>query len=357
MSEKTSKKNKVKISDALEQVVNPPETKNSDTHAVGVDIGTSKIVIATKEDGKEDYTSQLNAFISVDYSKFTENILKQNNISHHKRDNSLLVYGNGAAILANMLNSETRRPMRHGLLNPKEPNAIDIIKGIIDDLVPNSNNKGTQLSFSIPGAQKDNETDIIYHEAILKRHLDTKGYNSAGINEGLAVVFAELEQENFTGIGISAGGGMCNVCLAYLSVPLISFSINKGGDFIDEAVASVTGEVSTRVREIKENNLNLLQKPNNEIEDALHIYYDNLIISLVKAMKENITGKSKAPRVDAPIPIVLSGGTAKPKGFKSRFEKFLKEEEFPMEISNIKIADDPLNATAKGALIAAMYEN
>ena len=36
-------------------------------------------------------------------------------------------------------------------------------------------------------------------------------------------------------------GGLCNVCLAYLSVPVFSFSIPKGGDFIDSSVAEVRG--------------------------------------------------------------------------------------------------------------------
>ncbi|MEA1933427.1 MAG: hypothetical protein U9N60_03205 [Thermodesulfobacteriota bacterium] len=34
------------------------------------------------------------------------------------------------------------------------------------------------------------------------------------INEGLATVMSELAHDNFTGIGISMGGGMCNVCLS-----------------------------------------------------------------------------------------------------------------------------------------------
>jgi hypothetical protein len=54
---------------------------------------------------------------------------------------------------------------------------------------------------------------------------------------------------------------MCNVCLAYLSVPLVSFSINKGGDYIDDATASVTGTINTRVRGIKENGFDLQKKP------------------------------------------------------------------------------------------------
>ena len=35
----------------------------------------------------------------------------------------------------------------------------------------------------------------------------------------------------------------------------------------------------------------------------------------------------------------------------------LDDEEIPLDFSKIRIAEDPLNATAKGALIAAMNEN
>ena len=70
----------------------------------------------------------------------------------------------------------------------------------------------------------------------LRRHFESLGYKAVAINEGLAVIFSELEDHNFTGIGISCGGGMCNATLAYLSIPSIMFSITKGGDFIDRSV-------------------------------------------------------------------------------------------------------------------------
>ncbi len=357
---KDAKKDQKKITEAFEQIMNNtsemPEELSKD--AVGLDIGTSKTVFAQKDsNGNNEYASQRNAFINVDFSKFTKDILAQNQINHYKDGDSLIVYGDGAEIFANMLNTETRRPMRNGLLNANEEHAIKILKGILDDLLPPSPSKNSPLCFSIPGAPKNSTTDLIYHETVLTRLLDEKGYNAKSINEGMAVVFAELEKENFTGFGVSAGGGMCNVCLSYLSIPHISYSIVKGGDYIDDAVASVTSEVNTRVRDIKENELDLLEKPQNDIEEALHIYYDDLIKTLVNSMKESIEKTSKIPKVEAPIPIVLSGGTAKPNGFMERFETFLDKVNFPLEISEIRIASDPLNATAKGALIAAMYED
>ena len=53
---------------------------------------------------------------------------------------------------------------------------------------------------------------------------------------------------------------------------------------------------------------------------------------------------------------MLSGGTAKPRGFKELFEKHLKGATLPVEISGVRMASDPHTATARGALIAALYE-
>ncbi len=362
--QKKDKKREKEIAEAAHKVLSQKASDKGssrkisglDQSSVGVDIGTSKIAFAKRKDSKLEFTSQLNGFITVEYSKFTENILKQNQISHYESEDSIIVYGDGAEVFASILNKEMRRPMRQGLVNPKESNAIEIIKGILDDIVGPPAKKGSQLCFSVPGVPEEAGSDVIYHEAILGRYLSDKGYNVKSINEGLSVIFSELEDENFTGIGISAGGGMCNVCLAFLSVPVISFSIRKGGDYIDDAVASVTGEVNTRIRMIKEKELDLTIKPSDDIEDALHIYYDDLILTLVRKLRESIIQTAKVPELSRPIPVVLSGGTAKPDGFAERFEMLLDREDLPVDISEVRMAKDPLYATAKGALIAASYQ-
>ena len=84
-------------------------------------------------------------------------------------------------------------------------------------------------------------------EATLRQMFSDMKYPVQVINEGLALVYSELEDTNYTGIGISCGGGLCNVCLAYLSVPVLSFSIAKAGDFIDASAAAVTGERANRI--------------------------------------------------------------------------------------------------------------
>jgi hypothetical protein len=65
----------------------------------------------------------------------------------------------------------------------------------------------------------------------------------------------------------------------------------------------------------------------------------------------------KLPKVDRALPIVLAGGTAKPLGFLQKFESVLKAgEEFPIQVSDVRMAKDPLTTTAHGCYIAAMSE-
>jgi actin-like ATPase involved in cell morphogenesis len=325
---------------------------------IGLDVGTSKVV-ASRRSGKEvQSATQLNAFIPVKWTPFTERTIQgQNHIAYYRDGDDIVIYGSATERFANMFNAEARRPMADGLLNPREKQAWPVLEAILQTMVPKARTAGETLAFSVPAAIAGKEPELVYHEATLRKYFQSLGYRAVAINEGLAVIFSELEHENFTGIGISCGGGMCNATLAYLSIPSIMFSIAKGGDFIDRSVGSVVDEHATRVKVMKEEgSLDLARAPKDKFEKALHIYYEDLTESLVEGLRKAISTAEKLPRTDRPLPIVLSGGAAKPKGFRELFERTLRSRSLPIAIAEVRTASDPLTATARGALIAAMYE-
>ena len=260
-------------------------------------------------------STEINAFLPLPYSRITENILLQNKVHYYQNNGHFFVYGNNAEKFAGLFNAETRRPMSGGLINPDEPAALTLIKAIIHGLVKTPKAKDDLVCYSVPSAPADAPNDLIYHEQLLKGYLSELGYQSKSVNEGQAIIFSALEKENFTGIGISAGGGMCNVCLAYLSVPVVSFSTSKAGDFIDKSVGSVTGESATRVKMIKEQSLDLAHSPKDKVEEALHIYYDEVIATLISTLNEAVSKTStESHQLDKPLPVVLAGGTAQAEG-------------------------------------------
>lgn len=347
---KSSKTSKAKSSSRASRTA-------SSGRPIGLDLGTSSVVAATPAGKGVKANAELNAFIELPVSRFTEQILDQNDIDFVRDNGSLVVFGNGAFKFANMFNAETRRPMRHGLVNASEPYAQRLLEVIVSKLVGKPKTKGQLLCFSVPGAPQDSPSSLVYHEALMKQMLESMGFEASAINEGLAIVFSELEKENFSGIGISFGGGLTNVCLAYLSVPVFTFAVDKGGDDVDAAVGEVTGETATRVKALKEDGLDLTRKPRTKVEGALQIYYQDLIDNVVEGIADALSKASRMPKLDRPLPVVLGGGSVLPKGFASRFGEALEAKHLPIEIETVRMAKDPLTATARGALLAAMYEN
>ncbi|MGH8184940.1 MAG: hypothetical protein ACREUC_00140 [Steroidobacteraceae bacterium] len=323
---------------------------------IGLDVGTSKVVIARGDSAQAETNTQLNAFFVVPHSSLHESTLQQNRVPFYREGEELVVYGNSAEKFAHMFNAECRRPMAKGILNPSEPAATHVLETVLGSLVPVARTPGELLAFSVPAAATETGHELTYHEETLKRYLRERGYTPLAVNEGLAVVLADLAKESFTGIGISCGGGMCNVAVSYLSIPSLTFSLAQGGDFIDSAVGAVVREPATRVKSIKEQTLDLTRAGVDKIDKALHIYYDKLIETLVDELARAVTRSQRPPRSDQPLPIVLAGGTAKPAGFRDRFEKVLRRRTLPFQVSEVRMASDPLTATARGALVAALAE-
>lgn len=326
----------------------------------GLDVGTSNIVMAQKQGEKTVYNKQVNAFFSIPQSKFTRQILTKNEITFFEHKKNFYIIGDAAENFANMFNTNTKRPMELGLISAKEDEGIAIMQAIIKSLVQRPKKFGESICFSIPGPIIDDvqtTSTLEGHESVIKMYLESLGYTAFSINEGLAVVMAELAEDNYTGIGISIGGGLCNVCLSYMSVPVITYSLAKGGDYIDKMTSRDLGVPATHVKSIKEEGVDLLALPKNKMELALQVYYTDIINHLISSMQKVIGSSDKMPKITEPLAIVISGGTAKAKGFKERFELVLKSTHMPIAISSIRITKDPLNTTARGALEMALIES
>jgi hypothetical protein len=322
----------------------------------GLDLGTSRIVLATLTGDKVKFTPQLNAFVDLPYVKMTERMLAAEGILFQVEGEHIYAYGNRADEFAKFLNGDARRPMQSGLLNPAEPKNLQMIELLITRLCGEAK-RGEKACFSVPSAPPERKSDLIFHERSVLSIFENLGYQAQSVNEGLAIVYSELKDANFTGIGLSFGGGMCNICLAYLGLPVFTLATTRAGDYIDQSVASVTGETPLSVRLHKEDTEKTgfqLNSNASALDHALSVYYVDVIDTAVNALQAAMAETKKLPRFTGPIPLVCAGGTSAPKGFLPLLKKAVEAAELPVAISTVSLAKDPLNATAKGALVAAM---
>ena len=321
----------------------------------GLDVGTAFIYAAEKVSDEIVFRIERDAFFDLPWSDHIKEIFERDNVKYIRKGDQFYVIGNGALRFANLFQCNVRRPLERGVISPKEKDALPIIELMIKNVVGSHRHVGETVYYSVPAQPIDADFDVLYHQHIIDGFLSGLDYNPKPINEGLAVIFSELAEENFTGLAFSFGGGMVNVCLANLSIPVVTFSIARGGDWIDKQVARAVNEPVSTVTGWKELYLDLDKRENlSRIEQAMSIYYDILLDYVIEHFKTEI--EKAAFHFEKPLTVMLSGGTSKPNGFLKRFQNTLQRSQLPFELGEIRLASQPLHSVIKGALIAAIAD-
>ena len=328
---------------------------------VGLDIGTMTIVGSwTDEDGHTKSKQVRDVFIDLDIQ--IKKMVRLTNVSflaNPNRADQFVVVGDSALGFVNLFNRELRRPLSKGIISPGETDAQFVLVELIKNVLGEPITTGEHCYYSVPSSPIDDpDQDIVYHTEIFRRILNDLGYTGHPENEAMAVIYSQCSNENFSGLATSFGAGMVNVALAYQTVCGLSFAVSRGGDWVGKNAAKAMGISAARMCSIKEKGIDI-SKPVNREEEAIALY----IRSLIKYCLENISIQFKKARstidLPEPIPFIISGGTSRAKGFlevfKQEFE-VIKKLGFPIEISEIRNATNPMTAVAEGLLILAKQE-
>lgn len=323
---------------------------------LGLDIGTMNVVSARKV-GDQIVTKRIrDAFLDLEPE--AKKMLKLSGVSFIEYEDRILILGDAALETANLFKREARRPLSKGLISSGEVDALEVLSILIENVIGKPSVPDEVCYYSIPAAPMDMPgQDVVYHEAVFAKILTELGYQPVSGNEAMAIIYSECAKEGFSGIALSYGSGMVNCALSYKTMPIMEFSLARSGDWIDENAAKAVGTTASRMCAIKEKGVDLTA-PKTREEEALVVYYK----SLIKYSLDNIAKKFKMTQGDTElqdaIPIVVSGGTSLPVGFLDVFKEVFETQrkKFPIEISDIRHADNPMTAVAQGLLVQARAE-
>jgi len=335
----------------------------------GLDCGTGNYVAATPDGVK----TQRNAFLTIDKATTTVKSLKRLGIPFVEVNNRLQIVGKSAYEYAQIFgNKELKRPMAKGLLNPKERDALPVLRQIINGLLGNPSTENELCVYCVPGKPIDNAQFVDYHEDVLKQIIESIGYTARPINEAEALAYAGLVDNNLTGIAISMGAGMCNICIMYAGMTASAFSVARGGDFIDEHVSMDCGIPPAKAQYIKESGDYTIKNPEFRVsgggveiandkdltreQQAVRTYYGVLIRYLLANIAKQFEDNEAMPNFPDAVPIVVGGGTSMVNGFVDIFQEEFKQKEFPIAIKKIALVEEPFTAVARGCLAEAQLE-
>lgn len=350
--------------------------------AKAVDVGTMNVVSAKRgSDGAIDFNQERDIYIKL-HEEDKENVMSVGAarlVQLSDGSGDVYVVGEDAIEFAYSYNEELKRPLKDGLLNHTEKD-VDVKLSILAEIIEGITSKPTKsnevLVFSCPANpinRKDRDKE--YHSLELKSIFDSMGYDAIPLNEAEAIAWAELGEDQMTGITVSCGAGMINVCIVIKGASRLKFSIADSGDWIDKMAMQASGEDQGTVIDAKESeSFSLTKEPESRLESYIQLYYRKMIENIVSKIIEELDKNKSTLRFRNPIPIVVTGGTSSIKGFHKIFEEVVRSKcklvghevnkkdpskkdpiysVATVKIREIKVTRDPLYTVARGLLVYA----
>lgn len=344
-----------------------------------LDIGTAFLVkgeIDSLDDSGVSFEVERNVFAEVRQTlDDPEEVLKNNNYSYVKYKDNFYVVGEDVYKVHEIESlfkktggtsyfSEVRRPMKDGLINTAEDKmSISIIQSIIKKLLGPPSFPGEVCCFCVPGDPVNSKDNVLFHKTIMTSFIKSLGYTPECVTEAVAIIYSEcptVEDENepggiakFSGISISAGGGMVNCSLCYKQLPLLTFSIQNSGDWIDVEAAKIAGCDTASITKFKEKKLDLDNIDSSDIrQSALEIYYVAMIENALKHFAAKFEKLDQ--KLDMPLSICIAGGTSLVPGFLNKFKQVLSTLDLPFHVKEVKHSKNALFCVANGLLVKAV---
>ena len=330
--------------------------------ALGCDVGTMFFQVAEKDGEDLSFKVVRNAFVELPASEDAEDILSRNGWQYVKDGNSYYVIGDDAMQVANIFpgKAEVRRPLQDGVLNKNEDKKLLVLAEIIRQAVGEGDGENSWVCTCVSSASVDGSADSVFHRQRLEALFKRLGWNVKILEEGHAVILAERpvvvedgKEIAYSGIGVSFGAGRANCVLAYRGLPVIGMSVARSGDWVDKMVSEQTGVPLAQVVATKEKKLDFENIDfDDDVQFALDAYYDQLIRYVFTHFGKKFS--SEKSQFNAPLDIVVAGGTSMPNGFTKKVEKVVKGLDLPFEIKEVRGATSPRTAVVEGLYASAV---
>lgn len=336
------------------------------SRAVSVDPGTMFFQVAEKnQDNTIKVQTIRNSFVEMVGGEDTEDTLKRNGWNYVKDGERFYVTGEDSIKVARAFPNkvELRRPMQDGVLNKGEEKKMLVLDHIIGSTIGQSPDDKSVVCFCVSSPPVDGSQDSAFHKMRLGAMFKNRGWSVKVIDEGLAVILSErptvtetedgVEKESpYSGIGISFGAGRTNCVLAYKGVQVIGMSVSRCGDWADKMVADATGLPLAQVTSFKEKHLNFDDLGETEIAAAYDVYYGELVRHVFSLFGKKF--QEVKSEFDAPLDVIISGGTSMPTGFVTKTKTLIQGLPLPFKVKEVRHAKNPRNAVVEGCLAQAI---
>ncbi|RQG99974.1 hypothetical protein [Natrarchaeobius oligotrophus] len=313
----------------------------------GLDLGRRTIRVARGDPAEPIVTSTAPVVFAIDDSHRESDAASPADARSVSRDDTTYAIGSDAIDAADAVDATPRTPFSdEPLLSDDDGATLSLVLDVVLE-----SPDGEQLCYTVPGAPDDDEPwSIDDHCRLVESCLVELGVSPTPIDRGFAVVYDQLEADNYTGLGVCLDGERTNVTLAYYGVPALSFSIPIGDEWVrDRATAELDRDRADVRRALTDFELDP-DATTGEIQRALAEAYDDLVERLVDALGRRAVEHELERGLSVPVAVAGEGAVD---GLEYLVGGRFDAAALPFSIRGVRRADEPAESVARGALAAA----
>ncbi|MCA9061881.1 MAG: cell division FtsA domain-containing protein [Planctomycetaceae bacterium] len=338
-----------------------------------IDFGSCWIRSATRapeDDSRMRMISERSEYAMLPATDLHRETLRAQQIPFAECEDTLVVIGNHAAATHWLSRVPCTPLFVDGRVPTNDRPARQMIGVLIESMLPLvSDEEAPGLCvMTVPGC-RDGVDTAATNELFLSRLVQMRGYETLVVRPSHAAVLATCGDAQFTGMTIVVGAETTDLCVSRLGMPIASAEIPVGCNWVDLELARQyqiqkfdehgTGYLDLdAVRQWKQYSDIHLRTPVSERERTLvrlfSVVMDRICRSVAGLMKNSQVQSAFASNR---IPVILSGGAARTKGFASLLTERFIDHGIAEQIQAIRGADDPDTAVLRGCLVCAELES
>lgn len=336
--------------------------------SVGLDIGASQIRCLRHRNEQLVGRSAKAQFTALPDAPEYRALLMAGQIPFAVCDEALTILGDNAAEYSNLFHVRPQSLLPQGRLPTNDPVARQSLATLVDALLGEPDQPGEMCGVTLPGGESFQSLATSSELEFFSRLIRLRGFYPQVLSAGMAVVLAELSRHRFTGLGISFGAATSELVVAHRGIELLMCSIPRGGDWLDEQIATEFGDARhddqgeqilnlAKAAERRHSFVGLLGKVDAMDARFIASLHRDLVYALIRSATFALASHPRVIDIPQPLPVVVVGGVSRISGFEDVLRQAFHLARFPLVIRDIRLATQHDYTIARGCLINAQLES
>lgn len=287
-----------------------------------------------------------------------ERLFDQLRIERIRCEDSLIVLGSSALDLSTSLQVPLIPLLMDGLVPTEDPLGRQLISTLIESVLPGEGNGAPCGIVSRGAVDFEQLPDLQLYAQILR----LKGYDPQPVSSAASLAFAELGNEQFTGLALEWGASGISLGAYRLTDTLVESHYVNGGRLIDERLARLRNRfrydregnqyLDTQTIEAWKRSLSVrIDRPRTDDEKLLSEIYREQLLTILLRFRIAVQNSSAMWLMSSPVKWICSGGCTRIAGFAELMAGILRDIDFPIPIDEIQVMTSDSFRSVRGAMV------